>query len=41
MNREYVMTLFNDPMGIQLLTAAIISIVIGIYIMKRMVTIKV
>ena len=40
-NRKYVMTLFRDPMGIKLLTVAIISISIGIFIMKRMVTIKV
>ena len=41
MNRKYVMTLFRDPLGIKLLTGAIISISIGIFIMKRMVTIKV
>ena len=40
-NRNYVMTLFRDPLGIKLLTGAIISILIGIFIMKRMVTIKV
>jgi tight adherence protein B len=41
MNRKYVLTLFQDPMGIKLLSGAIISICIGIFIMKRMVTIKV
>lgn len=41
MNRDYVMTLFRDPMGPKLLTGALISISIGIYIMKRMVVIKV
>jgi tight adherence protein B len=41
MNRNYVMTLFRDPMGTKLLTGAIISISMGIFIMKRMVTIKV
>ena len=41
MNRDYVMTLFHDPLGIQMLTVAIISIGIGIFIMKRMVSIKV
>ena len=41
MNRKYVMTLFQDPMGINFLTGAIISICIGIFIMKRMVSIKV
>jgi Flp pilus assembly protein TadB len=41
LNREYVMTLFNDPMGPKLLTGALISIGIGIFIMKRMVAIKV
>ena len=40
-NRKYVMLLFQDPMGTKLLTVAIISICIGIFIMKRMVTIKV
>jgi tight adherence protein B len=40
-NREYVMTLFRDPLGPKLLTGALISISIGIYIMKRMVVIKV
>ena len=41
MNRKYVMTLFQDPMGINFLTGAIISVCIGIFIMKRMVSIKV
>ena len=41
MNREYVMTLFRDPLGLKLLTGALISISIGIFIMKRMVAIKV
>jgi len=40
-NREYVMTLFRDPAGPKLLTGALISITIGILIMKRMVAIKV
>jgi tight adherence protein B len=40
-NREYVLTLFRDPLGLKFLTVAIISIIIGIIIMKRMVTIKV
>jgi tight adherence protein B len=40
-NREYVMTLFRDPMGPKFLTGALISIGIGIFIMKRMVAIKV
>src|SRR3989339_2269731 len=41
LNREYVMTLFRDPMGPKFLMAALISIGIGIVIMKRMVAIKV
>jgi tight adherence protein B len=41
MNRGYVMTLFNDPLGPKLLTGALISIGMGILIMKRMVAIKV
>jgi tight adherence protein B len=40
-NRQYVMTLFRDPTGITLLTGALISIGMGILIMKRMVVIKV
>jgi tight adherence protein B len=40
-NRKYVMTLFQDPLGLKFLTAAIVSIGIGIFVMKRMVTIKV
>jgi tight adherence protein B len=40
-NREYVLTLFRDPWGIKFLTVALISIGIGIFIMKRMVSIKV
>jgi tight adherence protein B len=41
MNREYVMILFRDPLGLKLLIVALISIGVGIFIMKRMVTIKV
>ena len=41
LNREYVMTLFTDPLGIRLLTGAIITISFGILVMKRMVNIKV
>jgi tight adherence protein B len=41
LNREYVMTLFRDPLGPKLITGALISIGIGILIMKRMVVIKV
>jgi tight adherence protein B len=40
-NRNYVMTLFTDPLGVKLLTVAIGSICVGIYVMKRMVSIKV
>ena len=40
-NRKYVMILFTDPMGINMLTGALISIGIGIFVMKRMVAIKV
>jgi tight adherence protein B len=40
-NREYILTLFREPMGTKFLTFAIISILMGIIIMKRMVTIKV
>jgi tight adherence protein B len=41
LNRSYVMTLFREPLGVKLLTGALTSIGIGIYIMKRMVAIKV
>jgi tight adherence protein B len=41
LNRGYVMTLFRDPMGIHLLSGALISVGIGILFMKRMVAIKV
>jgi tight adherence protein B len=41
LNRDYVMTLFRDPLGITLLTVALTIISIGIFIMKRMVVIKV
>ncbi len=41
LNREYVLTLFRDPAGVKLLTGGLISMSMGIYIMKRMVTIKV
>ena len=41
LNREYVMTLFNDPLGIRLLTGAMITIGFGILVMKKMVNIKV
>jgi len=40
-NQKYVLMLFRDPMGIKLLTGGLISIIIGVIIMKRMVTIKV
>jgi tight adherence protein B len=40
-NREYIMTLFSDPLGIKLLTGALISISFGMLVMKKMVNIKV
>jgi len=40
-NGDYVLTLFRDPLGHKFLTVALITISIGIFIMKRMVTIKV
>ena len=41
LNREYVLTLFRDPLGLIFVKVALISIGIGIVIMKRMVVIKV
>jgi Flp pilus assembly protein TadB len=35
------MTLLTDPMGIQIFTIAIVSVVMGALVMKRMVAIKV
>jgi tight adherence protein B len=40
-NRNYVMTLFQDPMGTKLLTVAIVTMTLGILVMKRMVAIKI
>jgi len=40
-NRDYVIILLTDPMGTKLLTGGIVSMVIGILVMKRMVAIKV
>jgi tight adherence protein B len=40
-NGEYVLTLFRDPLGHKFLTIALTTISIGIFVMKRMVTIKV
>jgi tight adherence protein B len=41
LNREYILTLFNNPLGVKLLTGALISITFGILVMKRMVNIRV
>jgi len=41
LNRPYIMTLLVDPRGIKLLTGAIISIIMGALVMKKMVTIRV
>ena len=41
LNRSYIMTLLVDPTGIKILTGAIISIIMGALVMKKMVTIKV
>lgn len=40
-NKNYIMTLVNDPLGIKILTGGIISIILGAIVMKKMVTIKV
>jgi tight adherence protein B len=40
-NREYIMTLLVDPTGNKVLTAAIVSVVMGALVMKKMVAIKV
>jgi tight adherence protein B len=40
-NPDYILTLFREPLGHTLITVALISIGIGVFIMKRMVTIKV
>ncbi len=41
LNRPYIMLLLEDPTGIKMLTGAIISIIMGAMVMKRMVTIRV
>jgi tight adherence protein B len=41
LNRPYAMVLLTEPLGVNMLTAAGISVVIGAYVMKRMVAIKV
>jgi len=41
MSREYIMLLFSDPLGKKLLAAAIVSMTIGAWVMKKMVSIKV
>lgn len=40
-NREYIMVLLNDPLGNKVLTVAIVSVVLGALVMKKMITIKV
>ncbi len=40
-NRPYVMTLLTDPLGIQIFTVAIVSVLLGALVMKKMVAIKI
>jgi tight adherence protein B len=40
-NRKYVMVLFDDPLGIKILTVGIVNIILGAIVMKKMVTIKI
>jgi tight adherence protein B len=41
LNYEYVMMLFNDPLGQKMLVAGIISQIIGAIVIKKIITIKV
>jgi tight adherence protein B len=41
LNRDYIMVLFTDPLGNKVLTGAIVSILMGGLVMKKMVAIKV
>ena len=41
LNRTYAMILLTDPMGKKFLTGAILSIILGALVMKKMVAIKV
>jgi tight adherence protein B len=41
LNPIYVKTLFSDPMGRIMIAYALLMMVIGILVMKRMITIKV
>jgi tight adherence protein B len=40
-NRPYIMTLVTDPLGVKIFTGAVISIIMGALVMKKMVAIKV
>jgi tight adherence protein B len=41
LNYDYVMMLFNDPLGQKMLIAGIISQIIGAAVIKKIITIKV
>ena len=41
LNPSYINSLFDDPIGRKIVLAALILVAIGIYVMKRMVTIKI
>jgi len=41
LNRPYVTTMLNDPLGVKILMAGVTSVFIGALVMKRMVNIKV
>jgi tight adherence protein B len=41
LNPDYVNSLFQDPVGIKIIYSALILVAIGIYIMKRMITIEI
>lgn len=41
LNRDYIMLLFHDPMGVKVLMGGAVSIILGGLVMKKMVNIKV
>ena len=41
LNYDYVMLLFNDPLGQKMLAAAILMQIIGAFVIKKIITIKV
>jgi tight adherence protein B len=41
LNRDYIVNMLKDPLGVKILMTGVISVLIGVLVMKRMVNIKV